>query len=93
MTPRRSSPALPLPLAKAICLLSGGGDRGLCSPPTSPPGRGDAMRGNAATLSATHSPSPLCPAVSSLAKLMEYLSLLFFPLIPLFLVLKKKKSL
>lgn len=92
MTPRRSNPALPLPLAKVICLLSRGGDHGLCYQPTSPPGRGDAMRGNARHPVCIPLPFPaslMSPAMSSLAKLMERLSFLFFSLVPLFLVLKK----
>lgn len=92
MTPRRSNPALPLPLAKVICLLSRGGDLGLCYQSTSPLGRGDAMRGNTRHPVCNPLPFPaslMSPAMSSLAKLMEHLSFLFFSLIPLFLVLKK----
>lgn len=92
MTPRRSNPRT-LRLAKVICLLPGGGDRGLSYQPISPPGRGDAMRGNARHPVRNPAPlpaSPCSPAVSRPMKLMEHLSLLFFfsPPDP-FLVLNK----
>lgn len=80
MMPRRSNPRTPR-LAKVICLLPGGGDRGLSYQPISPPGRGDAMRGNARHPVRNPAPlpaSPCAPAVSRPMKLMEHLSLLFF---------------
>lgn len=54
---------MPWPLAKVTCLLSGRGDCGLSYQSTSPPARGDAMKGNSLLLVHNPTPRPYYPPV------------------------------
>lgn len=89
-TRRRSDPS-PSPAPRnVIRLLPGGGDRGLSHQPASPPGTGDAVRGNAHHPVCSPPPLPRFPPSPPCALSPEAHGTSFFYLLfPLLLVLRK----